>query len=681
MRCVVGLSVLLSASGHSVTPIQKVITMFTTLISEIRSEAASEAATYNTFACHCRSKIAEKSTAIESESTAVDTRVAQMEQHSADKKAHEKRIQHLTQEIASVEGDLSDERRKWSEYMAQYTAEHTDMVAACDALHNAIDLITSKMPAPSLLQVELKQTLSPVLVLADAYGLASSAAKHAVAFLQGDVPDSDYDFHSGGIVDTLNKLEADFLAEKGDMEAEHDKRTSAHNEYMSGLNTQLKTSKSSKESSEESLAQTETDLGISSRDLTEQQSLLFDDQLYLKELTSKCEEKAKEWDQRTDARSGELGALEQALTIIQGTVSDNASSAARAFVQVQPSHSESSLSLVQVQEHEEARLRLHSGRSAAAALLSRIAAKTGSSELAELSHQVRVDPFAKIKKLIQGLIERLLKEAAEEATQKGFCDTEVGKARLTRDTEVDNVNEVSAVIKETEAQRRKLQGKIGRLADELSDLRSDLDTTTTQREAEKEENQRTLSSAEEGKIAVTQAIKILKEHYAGMKTKARVADGGNAVLLQGSPVDAAAGAAGGKNGSYGGAQKRAGGIIDMLEVIKSDFERAMKQTSSAESEAHADFVDFSKATKSAIADKDTAKRNAEHDFAEATAELEENIENLRQHQTLVDVALQQLDKLRPACIDTGMTHEERKARRDEEIAALKNALTMLGGGL
>jgi len=676
--------VLLSASGNTVTPIQKVITMFSTLISEIRQEASAEAATYDQFACHCRTKIAEKSSAIESESTAVDTRVAQMEQYTADKKAHEKRIQQLTKEIASVEGDLSDERKKWSEYMAQYTAEHTDMVAACDALHNAINTITSKMPAPSLLQVELKQTLSPVLVLADAYGLTSAAAKHAVAFLQGDVPDSDYDFHSGGIVDTLNKLETDFLAEKGDMEAEHDKRTSAHNEYMSGLNAQLKTAKNSKESTEESLAQTETDIGIASRDLTEQQSMLFDDQLYLKELTSKCEEKAKEWDQRTEARSGELGALEQALTIIQGTVSDNAASAARAFVQDKPVHNvahaaRSSLSLIQVEDHE--RLRLHSGRSAAAALLSRVATKTGAAELSELSHQIRVDPFAKIKKLIQGLIERLLKEAAEEATQKGFCDTEVGKARLTRDTEVDNVNEVSAAIKESEALRRKLQGKISRLTDELSDLRSDLNTTTTQREAEKEENQQTLSSAEEGKIAVSQAIKILKEHYAGMKTKATVANGGNAVLLQGSPVDAAAGSAGDKNGAYGGAQKRAGGIIDMLEVIKSDFERAMKQTSTAESEAHADFVEFSKATKSAIAEKETDKRNAEHDFAEATAELQENIENLRGHQTLVDVALQQLDKLRPACIDTGMTHEERKARREEEIAALRNALSMLGATL
>jgi hypothetical protein len=630
--------------------------MFAGLISELQHEAADEAESYNTFACHCKSSTAEKSAAIDTESTAVDTRVAELEGYTASEKATEKRIRELTEEIASLEADIAHERSKWSEYVAKYTAEHTDMVAACESLHTAIADVTQGI---SFLQV--KEKLSPVLVLADAYGLTTSASKGAVMFLQGegDVPEQDYENHSGGIVETLNRLEQNFLNEKAEMEAEHDKRTSAHNEYMSGLNAQLATSEASKTSSKENLAQIATNVGLTSKDLTEQQSMLYDDQLYLKDLTESCEAKAKEWDQRTAARAGELEMLEEARTALGGAV---AAEGSRALVQTRPFVAPSrAVSFVQVEEHVDERLRLKGNRLSASEMLRAAGKKLGSTELVSLSDQVRVDPFAKIKGLIQGLITRLLKEAAAEATQKGFCDTEVGKARLSRDTEVDNVAEVSAAIKANEADRAKLTAKVDRLSSELAELSQDLELSTSQRSTDKHDNEEAIKSAEEGKKAVSLAMKIMKDHYAKMKTKGAVHNGGNAVLLQGP-------------GAYTGSG--GGGIMDMLEVIKTDFERAMKQTADQESKAHEEFLVFSREAKQSIAAKETSKHNCEQDLAEATSDLIQNIESLRQHQELVDVALQQLDKLRPACIDTGMTHEERKARREAEITALQNALKL-----
>merc|ERR1719311_1230944 len=49
---------------------------------------------------------------------------------------------------------------------------------------------------------------------------------------------------------------------------------------------------------------------------------LHDDNLYLKDLTSQCEMKAKEWDQRSVMRGNELKALEKAIEIVGGSVSD-----------------------------------------------------------------------------------------------------------------------------------------------------------------------------------------------------------------------------------------------------------------------------------------------------------------------------------------------------------------------
>ena len=55
-------------------------------------------------------------------------------------------------------------------------------------------------------------------------------------------------------------------------------------------------------------------------DMTNMNAVLNDDRTYLKDLTIKCELKAKQWDQRSSMRSAELSAITQALTVLQGSV-------------------------------------------------------------------------------------------------------------------------------------------------------------------------------------------------------------------------------------------------------------------------------------------------------------------------------------------------------------------------
>merc|ERR1719262_1175266 len=110
------------------------------------------------------------------------------------------------------------------------------------------------------------------------------------------------------------------------------------------------------------------------------------------------------------------------------------------------------------------------GRDAVISLLKSKGSQLKSTLLVSLANQIAADPFAKIKKLIQELIERLLQESANEANQKGWCDKATADAEQKRDYAADDVAELNANMAALEATINKLTGEIGTLATEISDI-------------------------------------------------------------------------------------------------------------------------------------------------------------------------------------------------------------------
>merc|ERR1719316_692574 len=133
----------------------------------------------------------------------------------------------------------------------------------------------------------------------------------------------------------------------------------------------------------------------------------------------------------------------------------------------------------------------------------------------------------------------------------------------------------------------------------------------------------------------------------------------------------------GFKGAYKGAQESSNAIIGLLEVIKSDFERTIKKTEAAEAEAHAEFVDFDRASKSDFSGKNMTKTLNEQDLVTTKTSIEQKMKDLKMNMDLLDGALQELEDLKPTCIDTGMSYEERVAKREQEMEALKKALCIL----
>merc|ERR1719421_1290539 len=52
---------------------------------------------------------------------------------------------------------------------------------------------------------------------------------------------------------------------------------------------------------------------------------------------------------------------------------------------------------------------------------------------AQIANHAKADPMEKVKGLIEEMIAKLMQEANEEATQKAFCDGEIGKSNAAKE--------------------------------------------------------------------------------------------------------------------------------------------------------------------------------------------------------------------------------------------------------
>merc|ERR1719161_487650 len=122
-----------------------------------------------------------------------------------------------------------------------------------------------------------------------------------------------------------------------------------------------------------------------------------------------------------------------------------------------------------------------------------------------------------------------------------------------------------------------------------------------------------------------------------------------------------------------------GNVVDFLEVILTDFTRLESETSAAEAQAADEYKEFMFESKKDKALKETdikykegMKTDKESALHTAEAELKTSQEQLEKANTYYE-------KLKPSCVDSGISYEDRVKKREEEIESLQDALKILSG--
>merc|ERR1719378_860890 len=122
-----------------------------------------------------------------------------------------------------------------------------------------------------------------------------------------------------------------------------------------------------------------------------------------------------------------------------------------------------------------------------------------------------------------------------------------------------------------------------------------------------------------------------------------------------------------------------GNVVDFLEVILTDFTRLESETTSSEATETEEYDKFMFESKKDTALKENEKKHSMEKKTDKESALHSTEEELKVTQEELDKAMAYYDKLKPSCVDSGITYEERVKRREEEIQSLSEALKILSG--
>merc|ERR1719424_1442017 len=221
-----------------------------------------------------------------------------------------------------------------------------------------------------------------------------------------------------------------------------------------------------------------------------------------------------------------------------------------------------------------------------------------------------------------------------------------------------------AEIDELSSSIAKLSEEITELTQAVAEIDAAVMKATGIREAEKAKNTETISDAAAAQTAVGQALNVLREFYAKAgKATALVQQQPEAPEVFDKP--------------YKGMGGESGGVVGMLEVIQSDFARLEAETKAAESSAQKEYDEFMLDSE---VDKTQKTQDIEHKtkaVQDQTKSMNEKRGDLEGTQKELAAALDYYEKLKPSCVDTGISYEDRVKRREEEIQSLKEALEIL----
>jgi len=648
--------------------IQKVVELLDECKAKVQKDLDAETKAMEEYTAFCDDELKDKGYAIETAGRAIEDLTATVDSSTAN-------IGELSDEIATLgttnaakSKELADATKVREAGNADFVAAEKELVKSIDELGRAATVLKRGMSFAQTAQGKKKiaAVVAGLKNIIEAEWVDVGSKRKLKSFLQAaaqakEDEDDDlsltqpqakqvaYESSSGGIVKTVEEMQGKAEDTLSDLRKKEmgDAQTFAMLEQ--GLKDEISHGEEKLSTATKSKAANEQAKEDASGKLVETTKAKAADEEYAGTLKTECESKASEWEARQKSAAEEMGAIEKAKEILVSGVT--------AFAQV------STKTRRWNPDDEDESDAVSAKRSKVVTILKQLGKTHHSFAFAQLASMAASDPFVKIRGLIEDMIAKLLKEAEEEATQKAFCDAEMGKSKTSQEEKTMTLDKLQARIDGATSTISENTEAIKTLEAEIASIDKAQAEATAIRTTEKEDYLVASKDFKDSAEAVAKAIEVLKNFYEGSFIQLTAKTGLKS-----------------KQPSFGGAKSDiASTIISVLEMSEEDFTTLLAETEATEDEAAKAYAALTDENKVSKATKEAEAKGKASEVKSLTVQLGHSKEDHASTSSELDAVNAYIDKLKPQCEEKAMSYEEKKAKREAEIAGLKEALEILAG--
>mmetsp|Transcript_60405 Transcript_60405/g.93987 ORF Transcript_60405/g.93987 Transcript_60405/m.93987 type:complete len:701 (+) Transcript_60405:58-2160(+) len=655
-------------------PLSKVIELMDSLTAKITAEGEAEAKAFKEYVEWCDDAAANLHYEIKTGAKNKEDLEASIGKATADISASDTKIEELSASISADESELKEATAVREKEVATFEASEKELVDAIDTLDRAVGILQKEMSKnPAVLaQVDTKNLDTIVKSLGaviDAASFTAQDQKKLTALVQSQQSsesDADdfgapaaavYKTHSTSIFDVLEDLKEKAEGQLADLRKAESATKHNYNMLKQSLEDEIEADTKDLDEEKSLKAATEEKKATAEGDLAETVKELKIDKETLETTTTTCMQVATDHENTVKSRTEELAAIATAAKILKET-SAGAVEQSYSFLQMGSRlHSRMDLKGAEVVNMVKKLARKHHS-----AALAQLASRIGS--VMRYGAADGDDVFAKVKGLITDMIAKLEAEAKAEATEKAYCDEEMSKTESKKSELEGVISKLTSKIDIAAAKSAELKEDVKTLQAELATIAKQQAEMDKIRAEEKAAYDTAKAELELGISGVQKALGVLKDYYQG--SSALLQGGFDAFMQQPAKPEKHVKAAG-----------AGGSIIDILEVVESDFTKNLAAEETQEEDAITVYEKTTQENKLATAAKSQDVKYKTQEFKALDKSIAELSGERDTTSTELSAVLEYYAKLKERCIAKPETYEARKARREAEIEGLKQALEIL----